>query len=95
MLFQHIYIKMDTVNKVKEKKVSLREVREKLNLNQSQFAKLIGTSQAELSRIENGEVIPKWYDRMLKVSSLVERAGVSFDDLILTLPDKEETEVNQ
>ena len=80
---------MYNVNKVKEKKVSLRELRTKLGLNQTQLAELIGTDQSELSRIERGQKIPEWYERMLKVSALLERAGLSFDDLILALPDSD------
>ena len=86
---------MYNVNKSQENKVSLKEVRTRLGLKQADLAKMLGTSRTEVNRIENGKRLPEWYEKTLRLSAVLERAGLSFDDLILALPDKEETEVNQ
>lgn len=67
--------------------MSLKQLRQKLKLSQSQFAALIGSDQSEVSRIENGRKVPEWYEKAIKLNRLAKKAGFSIDDLALSLPD--------
>ena len=69
------------------KKMSLKQVREKLNLSQKDFAALIGTDNSEISRIENGRNVPDWYEKAIRLHRLVRSVGLTMDDLLLSLPD--------
>ena len=57
---------------------SLKYQRERANLSQHQLAKEIGTSQGNISRWENGEVLPN-IDFCVK---LAEFYGITLDELV-------------
>jgi transcriptional regulator with XRE-family HTH domain len=73
-----------------QKKMSLKQLRKKLNLSQTKFAELLGSDRSEVSRIENGRIVPEWYLRAIKLNVLAKSAGVSLEDLIISLPPTEE-----
>jgi|688.fasta_scaffold1859821_1 DNA-binding XRE family transcriptional regulator len=78
------------VNESSKNKVSLRELRNKLKMNQTEFAALIGSDQSEVSRIENGRSCPEWYVKALRLDHAARKAGLSLGELALTLPDPDE-----
>ena len=79
------------VNESSKNKVSLRELRKKLKMNQTEFAALIGSDQSEVSRIENGRSCPDWYVKALRLDHVARKAGLSLGELALTLPDPDES----
>lgn len=56
----------------------LKKLRKEKNLNQSEFASLIGTSQANISRYEKGEIIPS-SDFLSKIA---DKLGVNLNWLL-------------
>lgn len=70
-------------------KVTIKDVRQKMGLTQAEFAELFRTDRSELSRIESGRV-PEWLLKAIYLNHLLEKAGYSFKDLILALPDPQD-----
>lgn len=67
--------------------VSLKEVRKQLNLTQDEVAEILGTKRSRVSSLERGVEIPDWYVKAIALNRLVEKAGYTLNDLILSLPD--------
>jgi DNA-binding XRE family transcriptional regulator len=68
-------------------KVSLKEIRDRLDLTQGELAELLGTKQSNISALERGKEIPDWLIKAIQLHRLLSRAGYCLDDLILSLPD--------
>lgn len=62
----------------------LKEIRQKLNLNQTQFAEKIGVSQAAIARWESGVHIPN----IVSLKNIALALGVT-SDFLLGLDDYE------
>jgi len=58
---------------------SIRELRKSRTMTQGEFAEILGVDQATLSRIENGEVDP----RFKHLDRIVEHFGITPERLIL------------
>lgn len=67
----------------------IAEYRSKLNLSQSQFAKLSGVSKGYLSKLELGLGNTISFDKLNKI---VTALGIKFDDLLVDSLSKYETE---
>lgn len=76
--------------KSREKLVTLKEVRKKLNITQEQLAKRLGTHRPNISDIERGVEIPDWMIKALVLHRLLRQAGYTLDDLLLSLPDPDD-----
>lgn len=74
--------------------VSLKEVRKKLNLTQDEMAAILGTERARVSKIERGLYVPDWLGRAITLHRLLEKAGYTLNDLILSLPDPPENSLH-
>lgn len=83
---------MDTATESNKKLVSLKEIREKLNLTQDEMAEILGTKRARVSYMERGVEVPDWLKKAISLNRLLESAGYTFNDLILSLPDPEESQ---
>jgi DNA-binding XRE family transcriptional regulator len=68
----------------------LKEARKALKMNQQELAEMIGSHQTDISKLENGKKIPDWLLKSITLGRLLEKAGYSLNDLILSLPDPDE-----
>ena len=88
---------MDTFNdkmigeKEQVKSDVLKEARINLGLSQSDVAKMLDSERAAISKLENGKKIPDWLMKSIVLARLLERAGYTFNDLLLSLPDPDES----
>lgn len=86
-----IYVKLkSTSSQCNASKVSIKEVRDKLNLTQGDLAKLLKTKQQNVSAMERGARVPEWLEKAITLHRLLSKAGYTLDDLILSLPDPED-----
>jgi transcriptional regulator with XRE-family HTH domain len=69
------------------KKLSFKEFRDKLGVSQGQLAILLGTDRSEINRLENGRRLPEWLEKAIRLTVVARKAGISVEDLILSLPD--------
>jgi DNA-binding XRE family transcriptional regulator len=65
----------------------IKELRDKLDLKQSEMAEIIGCNRSELSLIENGKLIPDWLERFIRLSRLMSEAGYSWEDVVMKFPE--------
>jgi transcriptional regulator with XRE-family HTH domain len=65
----------------------LKAVRKKLGLSQKKMAALLKTDDSLLSKIERGVETPDWLVKFAVLSKLVHDSGLSWEDVILELPD--------
>ena len=65
----------------------LKEARKNLGLSQADVAKMLDSEQAAISKLENGKKIPDWLMKSIILARLLESAGYTFNDLLLSLPD--------
>ena len=89
MRLAHIYvmIKSDNWSSNPQKKVSFREIRKRLRLNQSELASILKSDRSEISRLENGKVVPEWLQRAIILHRLLDKTGLTLDDVLLEIPD--------
>jgi transcriptional regulator with XRE-family HTH domain len=71
--------------------VGIKQLRERLNLTQAQVAEALGTKRPQISNLERGVAVPDWLIKALVLNRLLAKAGLSYDDLLLSLPDPTET----
>jgi DNA-binding XRE family transcriptional regulator len=81
---------MESVKESKINYMSLKQLREKLDLTQDQVAEVLGTKRHRVSKMERGVEIPDWLFKAIALNRLLEKAGLSFNDLLLSLPDPED-----
>jgi len=72
----------------------IKVVRKKLGLSQKEMAKLLKTDDSLLSKIERGKVTPDWLFRFAMLSSLMARAGISWEDIIMDIPDNTNVQIS-
>lgn len=65
----------------------LKLVRTKLGLSQKAMAALLKTDDSLVSKIERGVETPDWLIRFAVLSKLVRDSGVSWEDVIMDLPE--------
>jgi transcriptional regulator with XRE-family HTH domain len=65
----------------------IKTIRDKLNLSQKEMADLLSTEQSRLSKIERGKHTPDWLVKFATLARLLNDAGLSWEDVILDLPD--------
>lgn len=70
----------------------LKEVRRVLGISQTKLAEMLNSDQADISKLENGRKIPDWLIKSITLSRLLEEAGYTMNDLILSLPDPTDEE---
>lgn len=68
----------------------LREARKTLNMTQAELASIVGSDHTDISRLERGKKIPDWLMKAIALDRLLKRAGYTFEDLLLSLPDPED-----
>jgi|688.fasta_scaffold1832928_2 transcriptional regulator with XRE-family HTH domain len=81
-------------NESSQKSVSFREVRKKLKLTQDEVAVALGTKAPNISDLERGVEIPDWLVKAIALNRLLEKAGYTLNDLILSLPDPPENSLH-
>lgn len=65
----------------------LKTVRERTGLSQSQIGSVLGCHQTDISRIERGVETPDWLVKFIQLSRLLDKAGLTWEDVILDLPE--------
>jgi transcriptional regulator with XRE-family HTH domain len=75
-----------TKNQAPNNKV-LKTIRGRLGLSQKQLADILSTEQSRLSKIERGKDTPDWLVKFATLAKLVNDAGLSWEDVIMELPD--------
>ena len=56
-------------------------------MSQREFGALIGTDRHEIIRIEKGQRCPDWFEKAIRLNHAAKMAGVTMEDLMLSLPD--------
>lgn len=69
--------------------MSIKQVRQRMRMTQAEFAQLCGTDRSELSRIQSARV-PDWLMKAIRLNRLLQKEGLSLNDLLLSLPDPED-----
>ncbi|BFM38915.1 hypothetical protein OLK001_08410 [Synechocystis sp. LKSZ1] len=90
MVTDHKYPKMERVVRQHLKAEVIKELRKELGLSQAELGSLLGSDQTDISRLERGQKIPDWLMKAVTLNRLLQKAQLSFDDLLLSLPDPED-----
>ena len=78
------------MNKAEKQQVNnrvIRKIRESLGINQKDFAKMLGTDNSRLSKIERGEHTPEWLLKFALLSRLLHESGMTWEDVVMELPE--------
>ena len=84
-----LYNKMVGINPQLKTEV-LREARKTLKMTQEDLANKLGSYRTDISKLERGQKIPDWLIKAIALDRLLKKAGYTFEDLLLFLPDPED-----
>lgn len=65
----------------------IKNIRESLGMSQKDFAKMLGTDNSRLSKIERGEHTPDWLLKFALLARLLHETGMSWEDVVMEFPD--------
>lgn len=65
----------------------LKTVRERTGLSQTEIGSVLGCHRTAISRIERGVETPDWLVKFIQLSRLLDKAGLTWEDVIMDLPE--------
>jgi transcriptional regulator with XRE-family HTH domain len=80
------FIKYESKKQAINSKV-IKQIRQKLNISQEKMAEILETDRGRLSKVERGLETPDWLIKFAALSYLLHESGMSWNDVIMTLPD--------